>query len=65
MRGTADAYGIYNMFKTGMRSNGRQQQGFTLVESVVAMGVTTVALLGFYASEQQAARIAQIGRAHV
>ena len=51
------------MFKAGMRSNGRQQQGFTLVESVVAMGVTTVALLGFYASEQQAARIARAGRA--
>ena len=50
------------MFQAGMRSNGRQQQGFALVESIVAMGVTTVALLGFYASEQQAARIARAGR---
>ena len=50
------------MFQAGMRSNGRQQQGFTLVESVVAMGVATVALLGFYASEQQASRIARAGR---
>ena len=37
-------------------------RGFTLVESVVAMGMTAVALAGFYASEQQAARIARSGR---
>ena len=41
----------------------RSQQGFTIVESVVAMGMTAIALLGFYTSEQQAARIARAGRA--
>ena len=39
-----------------------RQQGFTLVETAVAMGVTVISLLGFYASEQQAFRIARAGR---
>ena len=45
-------------------SSGRRrlQKGFTLAETLVAMAVTVISLLGFYAAASQAMRIVRTGK---